>query len=327
MSDNLNWAVLGTGVIANEMAVAIQKMGKTLYAVANRTHEKAVVFAKKYGVEKVYDDIDDMFVDEKVDIIYITTPHNTHYQFMEKALENGKHILVEKSITLNSRELNEMIDLASQKHLIIAEAMTIWHMPLYKELCGIVERGELGKVQMITMNFGSFKEYNMRNRFFNMNLAGGAMLDIGVYALSIVRSFMSEKPDEIVSQWKPSPTGSDEQAAILLKNGKGEMATVALSMHSKQPKRAMISCEKGYIEIMEYPRASKAVIVDAESGNAREIEAGQTENALYYEMMDMEATVKTADASEMKLEYSRDVMDIMTRLRKDWNMKYPDEEW
>lgn len=327
MSDNLNWAVLGTGVIANEMAVALQKMGKTLYAVANRTHEKALVFAEKYGVEKVYDDIDDMFVDEKVDIIYITTPHNTHYQFMKKALENGKHILVEKSITLNSRELNEMIDLASQKHLIIAEAMTIWHMPLYKELWGIVERGELGKVQMITMNFGSFKEYNMRNRFFNMNLAGGAMLDIGVYALSIVRSFMSEKPDEIVSQWKPSPTGSDEQATILLKNGKGEMATVALSMHSKQPKRAMISCEKGYIEIMEYPRASKAVIVDAESGNAREIEAGQTENALYYEMMDMEAAVKTADASEMKLEYSRDVMDIMTRLRKDWNMKYPDEEW
>lgn len=327
MSDNLNWAVLGTGVIANEMAVALQKMGKTLYAVANRTHEKALVFAEKYGVEKVYDDIDDMFVDEKVDIIYITTPHNTHYQFMKKALENGKHILVEKSITLNSRELNEMIDLASQKHLIIAEAMTIWHMPLYKELWGIVERGELGKVQMITMNFGSFKEYNMQNRFFNMNLAGGAMLDIGVYALSIVRSFMSEKPDEIVSQWKPSPTGSDEQATILLKNSKDEMATVALSMHSKQPKRAMISCEKGYIEIMEYPRASKAVIVDAESGNAREIEAGQTENALYYEMMDMEAAVKNADASEMKLEYSRDVMDIMTRLRKDWNMKYPDEEW
>ena len=207
MSDNLNWAVLGTGVIANEMAVALQKMGKTLYAVANRTHEKAVVFAKKYGVEKVYDDIDDMFVDEKVDIIYITTPHNTHYQFMKRALENGKHILVEKSITLNSRELNEMIDLASQKQLIIAEAMTIWHMPLYKELWGIVERGELGKVQMITMNFGSFKEYNMQNRFFNMNLAGGAMLDIGVYALSTVRSFMSEKPDEIVSQWKPSTTG------------------------------------------------------------------------------------------------------------------------
>lgn len=80
-----------------------------------------------------------------------------------------------------------------------------------------------------------------------MNLAGGAMLDIGVYALSIVRSFMDKKPEEVVSQRKVSPTGSDEQATILLKNDLDQMATVALSMHSKQPKRAMISCEKVFL--------------------------------------------------------------------------------
>lgn len=123
-----------------------------------------------------------------------------------------------------------MIALANEKHLLLAEAMTIWHMPLYQKLWEIVKSGELGKVQIITMNFGSFKEYDMKNRFFNMDLAGGAMLDIGVYALSIVRSFMDETPDDIVSQWKASPTGSDEQATILLKNGSGQMATVALSM-------------------------------------------------------------------------------------------------
>lgn len=324
---NLNWAVLGTGVIANQMAEALQKMGKKLYAVGNRTHQKAVDFAAKYGVQKVYDQIDDMFTDEAVDIIYITSPHNTHYGFMKKALEHGKHLFVEKSITLNSRELDEMIELAGAKQLVLAEAMTIWHMPLYKKLWEIVRSGRLGRVQMITMNFGSFKEYNMKNRFFNMDLAGGAMLDIGVYALSIVRSFMEEKPEDIVSQWQASPSGSDEMATMLLKNGLGQMATVALSMHSKQPKRAMISCEKGYIEIMEYPRADKAVIVDAESGVKEPVEAGETANALYYEMLDMEAAVKSGDASHMKLEYSRDVMEIMTRMRKSWNMKYPGEVW
>ena len=193
--ENLNWAVLGTGVIANQMAEALQKMGKNLYAVGNRTHQKAVDFAAKYGVGKVYDSIDDMFTDDAVDIIYITSPHNTHYGFMKKALEHGKHLFVEKSITLNSRELEEMMALAQAKGLVLAEAMTIWHMPVYKKLWEIVQGGSLGRVQMITMNFGSFKEYNMKNRFFNMNLAGGAMLDIGVYALSIVRSFMEEKPD------------------------------------------------------------------------------------------------------------------------------------
>lgn len=324
---NLNWAVLGTGVIANQMAAALEKMGRRLYAVGNRTHDKAVAFAEKYGVEKVYDTIDDMFLDEAVDIIYITTPHNTHYEFMKKALEHGKHIFVEKSITLNSRELKEMQVLAQAKGLIIGEAMTIWHMPIYKKLWEIVQSGQLGKVQMITMNFGSFKEYNMENRFFNMHLAGGAMLDIGVYALSIVRSFMDEKPEDIVSQWQASPTGSDEMATILLKNGLGQMATVALSMHSKQPKRAMISCEKAYIEIMEYPRADKAVIVDAETGVRTEIEAGSTSEALGYELQDMEQAVLTGDVSGLKLSYSADVMEIMTRLRKAWNMKYPGEQW
>lgn len=322
---NLNWAVLGTGVIANEMAEALKKMGKELYAVANRTYENAVLFTKKHNVGKVYDSMEDIFTDPEVDIIYITTPHNTHYPFMKKALENGKHLLVEKSITLNSNQLNEMVKLAKENNLVLAEAMTIWHMPLYKELWKIIDSGELGKVQMITMNFGSFKDYDMNNRFFNRNLAGGAMLDIGVYALSIVRSFMNACPERIESQVLSASTGVDEQATILLQNEQGQMATVALSLHSKQPKRAMISCEKGYIEIMEYPRADKAIITDAITGKTKEITAGETENALYYEMLDMENAVLSGNEEEMKLELSQDVMRIMTQIRESWGLKYPEE--
>ncbi|MCB7318517.1 Gfo/Idh/MocA family protein [Lacrimispora sp. 210928-DFI.3.58] len=324
---HLNWAVLGTGVIANEMAAALKSMGHGLYAVGNRTHEKAVAFAEKYGVEKVYDSFEEMFTDPKVDVIYITTPHNTHYGFMKKALENGKHVLAEKSVTLNSRELEEMAALAEKKGLVLAEAMTIWHMPVYKKLWEMAEGGKLGKVQMITANFGSFKEYNMSNRFFNMDLAGGALLDIGVYAISAVRSFMKSQPDQVLSQMRPAPTGADEQASILLMNKDGQMAAIALSLHSKQPKRIVISCEKAYIEIMEYPRAAKAVIVDAETGAREEIEAGETAKALRYEMEDMEAAVLQGRTELMKLSHSRDVMAIMTQLRKEWGMKYPGEVW
>ena len=321
---DINWAVLGTGVIANEMAVALKKNGKNIYAVGNRTYEKAVAFGEKYGIGKVYADYNEMFTDPEVDVIYITTPHNTHKKFMRQAIENGKHILVEKSITLNSRELDKMIALANEKHLLLAEAMTIWHMPLYQKLWEIVKSGELGKVQIITMNFGSFKEYDMKNRFFNMDLAGGAMLDIGVYALSIVRSFMDETPDDIVSQWKPSPAGSDEQAAILLKNKDGQMATVALSLHSKQPKRAMISCEKGYIEIMEYPRAWEARITYTDSGETEVIQTGEHADALAYELADMEKAIR-GDAECMHLDYTKDVMDMMTEFRKEWGFQYPEE--
>ena len=327
MEKVLNWAVLGVGVIANESAQALQRTGRNFYAVGNRTYEKAVAFAEKYKIGKIYDNIDEMFLDENVDIIYITSPHNTHFKFMRQALEHGKNVLVEKSITLNSRELLEMIDLAREKNLILAEAMTIWHMPLYKKLWEIVKSGTLGKVQIITLNFGSFKDYDMKNRFFNMSLAGGALLDIGVYALSIVRSFMDECPTEILSQWKPSPTGSDEQVAILLKNSCGQMATAALSMHSKQPKRAIISCEKAYIEILNYPRADNAVIVDAQTGRSTKISCGKSNDALLYEIDDMENAVKNHDVSNMKLEFTKDVMDIMTLLRKNWKLQYPNEVW
>ena len=321
---NIRWAVLGTGVIANEMAVALKKNGRNIDAVGNRTHEKAVAFAEKYGIKKVYDNYNDMFTDPDIDVIYITTPHNTHINFMRRAIENGKHILVEKSITLNSRELDEAIALADKKGVVIGEAMTIYHMPIYKKLKEILESGKLGKVNLITMNFGSFKEYDMNNRFFNKNLAGGAMLDIGVYALSFIRWFMDSKPDQLLSQVKPAPTGVDEQAGLLLMNQEGQMASVMLSLHSKQPKRGMVSCEKGYIEIMEYPRAWEARITYTDSGETEVIQTGEHADALAYELADMEKAIR-GDAECMHLDYTKDVMDMMTEFRKEWGFQYPEE--
>lgn len=321
---NIRWSVLGTGVIANEMAMALKKNGRNIDAVGNRTHEKAVAFAEKYGIKKVYDNYNDMFTDPDIDVIYITTPHNTHIDFMRRAIENGKHILVEKSITLNSRELDEAIALADKKGVVIGEAMTIYHMPIYKKLKEILESGKIGKVNLITMNFGSFKEYDMNNRFFNKNLAGGAMLDIGVYALSFIRWFMDSKPDQLLSQVKSAPTGVDEQAGLLLMNQEGQMASVMLSLHSKQPKRGMVSCEKGYIEIMEYPRAWEARITYTDSGETEVIQTGEHADALVYELADMEKAIRE-DAECMHLDYTKDVMDMMTEFRKEWGFQYPEE--
>ena len=320
-----NWASLGTGVIANELAQALEALGGKLYSVANRTYDKGVAFAEKYGIEKVYEEIDQVFEDPEVDIIYISTPHNTHINFLRKALAAGKHVLCEKSITLNSEELAEAIQLAEENHVKLAEAMTIFHMPIYRKLSEIVESGKLGPLKVIQMNFGSYKEYDMTNRFFNRNLAGGALLDIGVYALSFVRWFMTSQPTEMVSQVKLAPTGVDEQANILLTNADGEMATVTLSLHAKQPKRGTIAYDKGYIELYEYPRGQKAVITYTEDGSQEIIKAGETAKALQYEVLDMEAAV-AGENDYTYLNYSRDVMELMTQLRKDWGLTYPEEE-
>lgn len=325
MTKHYNWATLGTGIIANELAQALEKNGKKLYSVANRTHENAVAFAQKYKIEKVYDHLDDVFTDPNVDIIYISTPHNTHINYLRKALKNGKHVLCEKSITLNSAELDEAISLAKENNLILGEAMTIFHMPIYRKLAEITTSGKLGPLKVIQMNFGSYKDYDMTNRFFSRNLAGGALLDIGVYALSCIRWFMSETPTQISSQVQLAPSGVDEQVGILLTNTKGELATATLSLHAKQPKRGTISFDRGYIELYEYPRGQEAIITYTNDNHQEIIQAGATENALSYELQDMENAVAGLE-NHLYLDYTKDVMDIMTKIRQDWNLVYPEEE-
>ena len=322
---NYNWATLGCGVIANELALAMEKRGQKLYSVANRTKSKAVAFAEKYGIKKVYDSIDEVFDDPNVDIIYISTPHNTHIEYMKKALSSGKHILCEKSITLNSDELAEAVDIAEKNHLILAEAMTIYHMPLYRTLKKRIDSGDFGRLNLIQMNFGSYKEYDMNNRFFNINLAGGALLDIGVYALSCVRWFLDSCPDDIMSQVKTAPTGVDEEAGILLKNKEQQLSTVILSLHSKQPKRATLSFDKAYVEIFEYPRGQEATVTYTVDGSTEIIKDGSTADALLYEVEDMERAVSGV-CDEMHFDYTRDVMDMMTEIRSQWGLKYPEEE-
>lgn len=318
------WAILGTGSIANEMANAFKIQNRKIYSVGNRTYTKAVDFAKKYNIEKVYKDYNEMFDDPNVDIIYIATLHNTHYEFAKKAIKNKKNVLIEKAITLNSKELNTLIALAKKNKVIIAEAMTIYHMPLYKKLNKIIEDGLLGNVNLITMNFGSFKEYDMNNRFFNKDFAGGALLDIGVYAISFVRYFFTSCPNKLLTTVKFAPTGVDEQSSIIMENKEGQMATIMLSLHSKQPKRAMISCQKGYIEIMEYPRAYKAKITYTDTNKSQIITSGKTFKALAYEIKDMEKSIKNKN-NNMKMLYTKDVMDIMTKLRKKWGLIYKEE--
>lgn len=319
------WATLGCGVIAHQLAEAMKAQGATLYSVANRTKAKAEQFAAQYGIEKVYDTIEEVFEDENVDVIYISTPHNTHLPYLKQALAAGKHVLCEKSITLNSKELAEAAALAKENHVILAEAMTIYHMPIYKELKKRIQAGEFGPLKLIQMNFGSYKEYDMENRFFNRHLAGGAMLDIGVYALSFVRYFMSSKPEEVLSQVTYAPSGVDEEAGILLKNKEQEMATVLLSLHAKQPKRGMLSFDRAYVELYEYPRGEEAVIIYTEDGHQEVVRAGKTAQALEYEVLDMEAAI-AGEADEMQFALTEDVMDLMTTIRAQWGLTYPEEE-
>ena len=119
---------MGNSRLRRYCADAMKTKNKARDSDANRTYDKAISFAEEYGIKKVYGNIEEVFEDENVDIIYISTPHNTHIEYLRKALSHGKHVICEKSITLNSAELNEAIDLAEKNHVVLAEALTIYQM-------------------------------------------------------------------------------------------------------------------------------------------------------------------------------------------------------
>ncbi|ABR32946.1 MULTISPECIES: Gfo/Idh/MocA family protein [Clostridium] len=318
--NKINWAVLGPGTIAADFAKAINEVNGKIYAVGSRNIEKARDFANKYNIEKAYGDYDEMLKDDNIDVVYIATPHCNHYEYIIKSLNNNKNVFCEKAITVNGKQLKEIVELANEKKLIVAEAMTIYHMPLYKKLRKIVDDGKLGKIKMIQVNFGSLKEYDVTNRFFSPDLAGGALLDIGTYALSFTRYFLSSQPEEILTTVKKFETGVDEQSGIILKNSDDEMAVISLTMRAKQPKRGIVCGELGYITVENFPRADKATITYPD-GSVEIIEEGHGSKALEYEIECVNSMVMSKTGNDT-LRLSVDVMDIMDEVRKQWNLSY-----
>ena len=320
----LNWGILGTGWIATEMGDALNRVNGEIYAVCDVTLEAAQKFADKYHVQKAYGNADEMINDENVDIVYIATPHNLHHRFLVQSLKAGKHVFCEKAITVNDKQLEEAVSIAKEKDLVICDGVTLFHMPLFKKLKEIVDSGVIGEVKMVQVNFGSCKEYDVTNRFFSKELAGGALLDIGVYATSFARYFMKSKPNTVLTTANYFETGVDETSGIILRNPEGQMAVMALTMRAKQPKRGVVAGELGYIEVNNYPRGDKATITYTNDGHVETIELGETEKALDYEVKDMQDYVLNQGGKE-NLQYIRDVMATLTEIRRQWGMTYPFE--
>ncbi|WP_035052018.1 Gfo/Idh/MocA family protein [Carnobacterium pleistocenium] len=316
----LNWGILGLGQIANEFAETFSVENALLYAAGSRNDEKAATFAKKYGIEKSYGSYDALLADSSIDVVYIATPHSYHAELILKSLAAGKHVLSEKAITMNNDQLTQAMELAEEKKLVLAEAMVIYHMPLYHKLKEIAQEGSLGKLKMIQVSFGSLKEEDPTNRFFNKNLAGGALLDIGIYALSFTRFFLTSQPQEIHTTMNFYETGVDEQSGILLKNDHDELATISLTFRAKMPKLGIVAFENGFFTVNDFPRAERATLTHSD-GTVETIEAGDTKQAMNYEIADITNLI-LSNQPDPSLPLTHDVMEIMDTLRTKWDLKY-----
>lgn len=318
----LRWAIVGPGAIAHQFAQAMATLGRQVAAVGARNRQKGELFAQRYAIPRVYDDFSRLFADPDIDAVYISTPHDSHYGLMKQALTQGKHLLVEKAITVSSDRLEAINRLAQEKQLIVAEAMTLFYMPLYYRLKALADSGRLGRLKMIQVSFGAMMEEDPDNRFFNPALAGGALLDIGTYALSFARFFMSGQPHKVLTTVNKYHTGVDEQSVIVLHNPQGEMASLALAFRARMPARGTVAWENGFLTVDDFPRAQQASLVWA-SGETEVIEAGETARALEYEITGLEAWVGQGNNPLHYL--TNDVVAMMSEIRQHWGIRFPFE--
>ncbi|MGL5042810.1 MAG: Gfo/Idh/MocA family protein [Culicoidibacterales bacterium] len=303
----LKWAIVGYGEIGVKFGKVLMKTD-SLIAVYSRN---GLGSNKQENLTKdvtVYTDYAEMLCEESIDIIYIASPNSAHFEAVKQALLAKKHVLCEKAIVGTKAEIRKLVTLATQQECIFAEAMTIFHMPLYQEINRQIESGVIGSIQNISAYFGTVKPFDMSNRFFNKELGGGVMLDVGTYALSFLQMFVTPafKLEKKIITTEVS--GIDSAVVSIVKSG-DITGIINLSFKTYFPKLGVISGKDGYIEVNNYPQGQEAKIV-LRTGKMRYINI-PCASAFACEKEAMEAAVTTGNVQALHLQKSVQVIELI----------------
>ena len=242
----MNIGILGAGGIARVMAQTINKMDQArLYAIGSRNVEKAQAFAQEFKIEKAYGSYEELVSDENIDLIYIATPHSHHYEHMKLCIEHGKNILCEKAFTFNTEQAEEVISLAEQKGVYLAEAIWTRYMPSRKMIDELISSGIIGEIKTVTCNL-SYPISNVE-RIIRPELAGGALLDIGVYGINFIIMHLGKDFKDIDSTVMITDTGVDGQETLVFKYANGTMAVATHSIYNRSDRKGIFHGDKGYM--------------------------------------------------------------------------------
>lgn len=322
----IHWGIIGCGRIAHKFADAIKSVGNArLTACASKELAKANAFKEKYALQYAYDNYDDLVKNSEIDAVYIATTHNFHYENAMLCLNNGKAILVEKSFTINAKQAQDIIDLAGKKGLFVMEAMWTRYLPLSYWVREQIKNGEIGEVCHIEASFGVKFDFDENSRIFNINLAGGGLLDLAIYPLSYVSMVLGYEPITISSVAKIGETGVDEQAAISLLYKNGKTASINYSVHCNYSNTAIIYGTKGKIIVPEYICGKSAKLIK-EDGSILELN-DEKDNGFIYEIKEATNLILNGKKENSALPHKEiiGIMKICDALRESWSFKYPNE--
>ena len=319
-------AILGPGRIAGTVAKALVAIPEIeCYAVASRNPERAKAFAETFGFQKAYSSYEQMLSDPEVELVYITTPHSLHYEQMLLCLEYGKHVICEKAFTVNAEQAKKVFAKAKEKGLYAAEAIWTRYMPSRKIIQDIIDSGIIGKLNVCAANLS----YNVcwKPRLVDPKLAGGALLDIGIYGLNFALMHFGTDIERMESSVRMTPSGVDGMETITLFYRDGHMASLNHSIYARSDRKGIFHGEKGYVVVENINNPNAVNVYDDKDVLLAHYDVPEQINGYEYEFIEAVRCIKAGktESDSMPAAETIRVLEMMDELRKQWGLVYPME--
>lgn len=319
--------IMGAGNIASTMAATIRELDSVeCYGVGARDYGRAEAFAKKYGFRKAFGSYEELAKDPEIELIYVATLHSCHYEHIKLCLENGKHVLCEKALTINEKQAAEVIAMAEEKGLLLAEAMWTRYMPMRKRLEDVLESGVIGKPYMVTANLAY--AVGSKERIIRPELGGGALLDLGVYTLNFASMVFGDDVAEITGTAVKNDAGVDMQNSITLTYKDGRMAVLNSSAMVVGDRQGAIFGDKGFIHIENINNYEEIRVYDLNRSLTAVYDRPEQISGYEYEVEACVYAIQRGQTqcSQMPHEESLRMMRWMDELRRQWGVVFP-MEW
>lgn len=318
--------ILGTGNITKVVAPTLAQLDEvTCYAVASRSLCKARDFAREFGFEKAYGSYEALLEDPEVELVYVATPHSHHFEYMMSCMKHNKPVICEKAFTINARQAAQIRDYSMEHKVFAAEAIWTRYMPSREIIQEVLDSGIIGPAKTLTANLA----YPVchRERLKNPALAGGALLDVGVYGLNFALMHFGSEIAKIDSSVQFLETGVDGMETITITYTDGRIAVITSGITARSDRQGIIWGEKGYLVVENINNPQSISIYDTKDNLLKKLSVPKQISGYEYEFQECVAAIQAGrtETWSMPLAESVHVMEVMDSLRREWGLIYPQE--
>jgi predicted dehydrogenase len=327
MMKKIRWGILSTGWIAKKFAQGLSVLEDAeIVAVGSRAQGTADAFGDEFGVPHRHANYEALAADPDVDVVYIGTPHPFHKENSLLCLQAGKAVLCEKPFTINAGEAEEVIALAREKRLFLMEAMWTRYIPIIVKLRELLAAGAIGDVRMLTADLGFRRELDPKSRLFDPELGGGALLDMGIYPISLA-SMVFGAPSRIVSLAHMGQTGVDELAGVVLGYDGGQLAVLHTGLQTDTAVEATVMGTRGRIRVHSPWFYGTALTLSVEGREDEVISLPYAGNGYNFEAAEVMRCLREGELESdvMPLDETLAIMQTLDAIRAQWGFKYPME--